>query len=115
MSVNKNSIGVIDVKVVKTVEFLSDFIGQKLTVWGSGLDGLYCIEEFRELRFTKKNYIFRGEGIVLMGSNSCNTFAVECNRGFGFTVQNSDRSYWIDKVNEEDAVVIIYERENLEE
>lgn len=112
MSVNKNSLGVINMKVVKTIEFLSDFIGQTLTVWG-GLGGLYCIEEFKELRFADEKTLFKEKGIVLTGSRSCNTFAVECNKGFGFSPLGSDESYWIDKINEEDTAVVVYERQRV--
>ena len=50
---------------------------------------------------------------MLTGSRSCNTFAVECNKGFGFSPLGSDESYWIDKINEEDTAVVVYERQRV--
>ena len=109
MSINKNTLGIIDMKIVKTREFFRDFHEQTLTIWTMD-GGLYAIEGFVGEVFVKKKAIFTEPAIVLKGVHDGNTFAIECHRGFGIAPYRSDKSYWIDKVNSEDAAVIVYKR-----
>ena len=109
MTFNKNTLRVVDMQVSNTIKFFSDFIDQDLVIW-SACGAFYDIKKFNEIRFTKKNSLFTNEGIVLSGFDGCSTFAVECNKGFGFSVVNGNRNYWVDKINEKEVAVIVYKR-----
>ena len=109
MSVNKNTLGIIDMKIVKTREFFSDFHEQTLTIWTMD-GGLYAIEGFIGEVFVEKKVIFPEPAIVLKGASEGNAFSIECHRGFGITPSRSDKSYWIDKVNSKEAAIIVYKR-----
>jgi hypothetical protein len=103
-----NSLDIVDMGITQT-EFLTQFIGKSLTVWGSSLDALYWIEEFAEVSFTEENTLFQEKGVVLKGSSHA-AFATECHKGFGFSELGSDTKYWIDKINQQELALIIYKR-----
>lgn len=104
----KNTLGIKEMKVVKTKEFFEQYLGKTLTFW-IGVEPIYFspgkIREivFRSLSSTKV--------IMFFGTSDNIKFAVGVNNGFGFKVKESNEHIWVDKVNEEEAAVIVYESE----
>ena len=104
----KNTLGIKEMKVVKTKEFFDQYIGKVLTFW-IGVEPIYFspgkIREivFRSLSSTKV--------IVFFGISDNIKFAVGVNRGFGFKVEGINGGVWVDRANEEEAAVIVYEPE----
>ncbi len=102
-----NTLGIIDMKIVKTQEFFNEFKGYDIAVWETR-GGLFYLKEFNEITFVEAGTIFRGKGVMLLGKRDLTAFTVECENGFGFDKVGGDKSYWVDKINEKEAAVIIY-------
>lgn len=104
----KNTLGIKEMKVVKTKEFFEQYLGKTLTFW-IGVEPIYFspgkIREivFRSLSSTKV--------IMFFGTSDNIKFAVGVNRGFGFKVEGISGGVWVDRANEEEAAVIVYESE----
>jgi hypothetical protein len=109
MTIQQNTLDIIDMTIMKTSKFFNDLQGQTITIWTMD-GGLYMIENFNKALFVEKGVIFPNDAIVLKSGSYRSGFSIECHRGFGITPTQSDKSYWVDKVNSEDIAVIVYKR-----
>ena len=104
----KNTLGIKEMKVVKTKEFFGQYIGKNLTFW-IGVEPIYfAIGKIREIIFRS---LSSTKVIMFFGISDNIKFAVGVNTGFGFKVEESNEHIWVDKVTEEETAVIVYEPE----
>jgi hypothetical protein len=106
MPIRSNSLGILDMRIERMPDFLDDFIGETLTVF-SDRNVLFSIDQLSEIKFVD-NLFDTGKAIILFGSNEDFKFAVDVDHGFGFVAKSRDKKYWIDKINEKEAAVIVY-------
>ena len=105
---NKNTLGIKEMEVVKTREFFEQYVGKVLTFW-IGVGPIYfSLGKIREIVFRS---LSSTQIIMFFGTSDNIKFAVGVNNGFGFKVEGISGGVWVDKVNEEEAAVIVYEPE----
>ena len=104
--VKENSLGVVNMGITDTDSFLSSLVGNPVTFWIGREPIYYSLSELTEYSFRELSE--RTKVIVFFGKNDKDKFAVDCNYGFGVRVQGTKTDYWIDKINEKEAVVIQY-------
>ena len=105
---NKNTLGIKEMEVVKTREFFEQYVGKVLTFW-IGVGPIYFSPgKIREIVFRP---LSSTQVIMFFGTSDNIKFAVGVNNGFGFKVEGISGGVWVDKVNEEEAAVIVYEPE----
>jgi hypothetical protein len=105
---NKNTLGIKEMEVVKTREFFEQYVGKVLTFW-IGVEPIYfSLGKIREIVFRA---LSSTQVIMFFGTSDNIKFAVGVNNGFGFKVEESNEHIWVDKVNEEETAVIVYEPE----
>ena len=104
----KNTLGIKEMKIVKTKEFFEQYLEKNLTFW-IGVEPIYfSIGKIREIIFRS---LSSTEVIMFFGVSDNIKFAVGVNNGFGFKVEGISGGVWVDKANEEEAAVIVYEPE----
>jgi hypothetical protein len=113
MPIRSNSLKILDMKIEKMPDFLDDFMGEALTVF-SDRNVLFSIDQLSEIKFVE-NIFDSAKAIVLFGSSDDFKFAVDVDHGFGFVAKSGDKKYWVDKINEKEAAVIVYSMRRCED
>ncbi len=101
----ENTLGVKEMKVMKTSEFDELFIGKSVTFW-IGKEPIYFGLFVLEIEVSD---IGGKECIVFFGESNNDKFAVEFGYGFGIKVKGERMHYWVDSMNRDEATVIVYE------
>lgn len=100
-----NSLNVKDMKIAKTQEFLKQFMGKPLTFWVGHEPILFGLSELRSVKFIDED---DGDPMIVFQGNPNEAFAAGLSYGFGLKIKGEHVQYWIDKINEEEAAVIVY-------
>ena len=100
-----NTLGIKEMKVVKTKEFFEKYIGKVLVFWVGAEPIYFSIGEIKEIQFK----FFSSKVMIFFGISEDTKFAVGFNSGFGFKVKESNNNFWVDGVNEEETALIVYE------
>lgn len=101
-----NTLGIKEMKVVKTKEFFEKYIGKVLVFWVGAEPIYFSIGEIKEIQF---KCFSSTEVMIFFGISDDVKFAVGVNSGFGFKAKEDNEHFWVDRVNEEEAAVIVYE------
>lgn len=103
----ENTLGIKEMKIVKTKEFLERYTGVPLVFW-VGREPFYFSIDY--LSKTMLVPLKTKKVVVFFGSNDKIKFGADINHGFGFRRVGDDESIWVDKMNEEEMAVIIYDQ-----
>lgn len=101
----KNTLNIKEMKIVKTQEFLKQFIGKPLTFWVGHEPILFGISELKSVQFTDGGNV---DSMVIFQGNPNEAFGVGLGYGFGLRIKGKHAEYWVDKINEDDTAVIVY-------
>lgn len=98
-----NTLGVVSVNIENFRSFLAKFAGKPITIWRSSSPAFYAIDSLSLVKFIKDP-----DMLVLFGSNDNVKLSIPSNDGFGIKLMHTKQHFWIDKFNEEEALVIEY-------
>jgi hypothetical protein len=103
----ENTLGIKEMKIVKTMEYFNKYMGKSLTFWVGNSPIYYCIDTLTAIRIVPL-----GSHIVIIffGSNDDIKFAVGIDNGFGFRQKGSKDNIWIDKLSQTEMAIIVYEQ-----
>lgn len=99
-----NTLQIKDMKIVRTQEFLKQFMGKPLTFWVGHEPILFGISEPRSVKFIDKD----DDPMIIFQGKPNEAFGAGFNYGFGLKIRGEQMEYWVDKINEEEAAVIVY-------
>ena len=107
-SFRKNTLGILDMKIVKTADFMKRFEGEDLIVWFNNTTAVN-VAEFSRYSFFNMDEKGPPEDrwLVLVGRGNSQTL-IKADSGFGFKVVGVPEKNWIDKMNEDEMAVIVY-------
>ncbi len=104
----KNTLNIKEMKIVNTEEFLNQFIGKSLTFWVGHMPILFGLSELKSVEFTDGD---EDDIMLIFRGRPNEAFGVGIKNGFGMKIQGSTTSYWVDKINKDEAAVIVYSSE----
>ncbi|MEM0134500.1 MAG: hypothetical protein QXU18_04640 [Thermoplasmatales archaeon] len=104
-------LGIKSMEIVETEKFFQSFADLRLTFWLNDNHVYYMINKFAGYSFA--TLPDAGKIIVFFGSDG-DKFGVGMNHGFGFRSTREDEShehFWVDRVDEHEAAVIFYAKQ----
>ena len=102
----KNTLGVEMMSIVNTDDFLRNFIGWPIIIWKNSQPFYFSMEKMENYRFLD---IGDGKECIIIIGSQC-AFCCGVDDGFGLKVQGAEEHIWIDRMNQNEAVIVIYDR-----
>jgi hypothetical protein len=103
----ENTLGIKEMRIVKTMEYFNQYIGKPMIFWIGHNPVYYSIDSLTEVKIVPLESCVV---VVFFGSNDDVKFAVGIDHGFGFRQKGSKDRIWVDKMNETEAAIIVYEQ-----
>ena len=102
----KNTLGIKEMKIVESVGYFDQYIGKPMVFWVSNSPIYYSIDTLTEVKIAPLETCV---AVVFFGSNNDIKFAVDMDHGFGFREKGANDHIWVDKMNQKEMAVIVYE------
>lgn len=102
----KNTLGIKKMKIVESVGYFDQYIGKPMVFWVSNSPIYYSIDSLTEVKIVPLESCV---AVVFFGSSNDIKFAVDMDHGFGFREKWAKDHIWVDKMNQKEMAVIVYE------
>jgi hypothetical protein len=108
----KNTLGIKEMKIVESVGYFDQYIGKPMVFWVGNGPIYYSIDSLTEVKIVPLESCV---AVVFFGSSNDIKFAVDMDHGFGFREKGAKDHIWVDKMNETEMAIIVYEPEGGDE
>ena len=102
----KNTLGIKEMKIVKLAGYFDQYDGKPMVFWDGNGPIYYSIDSLTEIKIAPLETCV---AVVFFGSSNDIKFAVDMDHGFGFREKGAKDHIWVDKMNETEMAVIVYE------
>lgn len=100
----KNSLNIKNIAIFNTREFFNKFLGKNLIIWIDNRNLFFSLSKLTDYKF---DFNTNPGTFVMLGLEN-EGFGISFDAGFGFKVEGESEKYYIDKMNENEVVVITY-------
>jgi len=105
----RNTLGIREMKIVNTDIFFKQFIGMPVTLWIGRYPIYYSIPDVESIEFVEGMENARSTSIVFFGHSDDSKMAIDINYGFGIKIHGHNEQFWVDKLNAKESAIIVYD------